>query len=77
MNELEEIRRNLVSLQSTVIYSVNKKRLDDFYKAIETAKEAIDGLIQGWDDEEFDETAYWEASNENDASLISHINRRS
>jgi len=54
----------------------NKKRLDDFYTAIESPKEALDAILQGWDEEEFDEEAYWEASNDADASLIAHVNRR-
>jgi len=75
---IKDFRVTLASMQATTLLgreSDNKKRLDDFYSAIESAKEALDAILQGWDEEE-DEAHYWEASNEADASLVAHVNRR-
>ena len=75
---IEYFRTLLVNMQSTELLgreTDNKKRLDDFYKSVEAAKEALDAILQGWD-EEIDEDEYWGASNEADESLIAHINRR-
>ena len=75
---IEYFRTLLVNMQSTELLgreTDNKKRLDDFYKSVEAAKEALDAILQGWD-EEIDEDEYWDASNEADESLIAHINRR-
>ena len=49
--EISEIRRTLASIQATElkIEPVFRKREDDFYKAIETAKEELDAILEEWD----------------------------
>lgn len=80
MTRLEEIYDNLVSLQAEyTLYneSDNKKRLNAFFMAIEDAKEQLKAIIQNWDiDEQQDNERYWAASDEADATLIAHLNRR-
>ena len=49
---IKHFRRTLVNMQSTELLgreTDNTKRLDDFYKAIETAKEALDAILNNWD----------------------------
>jgi len=51
-NTISEFRTTLASMQATELLGKetdNKKRLDDFYKAIETAKEALDAILEDWD----------------------------
>ena len=77
---IARFRADLASMQATELLgreTDNKKRLDDFYIAVENAKDALDAILQEWDiPEVIVERLYWEASNEADASLIAHVNRR-
>ena len=48
---ISEYHKTLVSIQATElrIDPIFKKREDDFYKAIETAKEALLAILEEWD----------------------------
>ena len=75
---IKDFRATLASMQATPLLGQetnNLKRLSDFYKALENAKDALDAILEAWD-EEIDDNEYWEASNEADTSLIAHVNRR-
>ena len=69
--------RELISIQATDLSNEtdNKVRLNQFYRDIESAKEQLTAILEGWD-EEINEDEYFEASNEADSSLIAHVNRR-
>ena len=70
--------RELISIQATDLSNEtdNKVRLNQFYRDIESAKEQLTAILEGWDEEIINDDEYFEASNEADSSLIDHINRR-